>query len=109
MRATTLSIQALQKRLAPVFRRYRIKQAFVFGSLARGEADVRSDVDLIVVRRTSRRFFDRYHGLLRDLNRAVRDRPVEALIYTPKELEAMRRRPFLKKALAEGQVIYERQ
>jgi hypothetical protein len=34
---------------------------------------------------------------------------VEALIYTPEELEAMRRRPFLKKALAEGQVIYERQ
>lgn len=103
-----ISIPALKKRLTPVFQRYGVQKAFVFGSVARGEASSRSDVDLIIIQPTTRRFFDRYDGLLLDMNIAVRDEPVEAFIYTPEELAAMQQRPFIKKALAEGCIIYER-
>jgi len=108
MRKAPISIITLKKRLAPVFQRYGVQKAFVFGSIARGEASTRSDVDLIIVQPTTKRFFDRYDGLLLDMNTAVRDKPVEAFIYTPEEMASIRQRPFIKKALAEGAVIYER-
>ena len=75
--------------------------------MARGEASRRSDVDLILVQRTDLRFLDRYDRLLYELNLALPDVAVDALIYTPEELEQMARRRFVATALREGQVIYE--
>jgi predicted nucleotidyltransferase len=72
-----------------------------------GEPSPHSDVDLILVQRTEKRFFDRYEGLQLELNKAIPHRTVEALIYTPEELESMQRRRFIATALREGQVIYE--
>lgn len=93
--------------LSPVFQRYGIVQAVLFGSHARGEASDRSDVDLILLQRTKKRFLDRYEGIQLDLNLAIQDVPVEALIYTPEEFETMKNRPFLQQALREGRIIYE--
>lgn len=97
----------LRARLLPVFKRHQIVRAILFGSRARGEASRRSDVDLILVQRTDRRFLDRYDRLLYELNLALPDVAVDALIYTPEELEQMARRRFMATALREGQVIYE--
>ena len=38
----------MQRRLAPVFDRYGIARAVVFGSVAKGTATERSDLDLLV-------------------------------------------------------------
>ena len=38
-------LKRLRKNLEPIFRRYRIQKAILFGSLARGDATRRSDVD----------------------------------------------------------------
>jgi predicted nucleotidyltransferase len=54
-----------------VFCRHQIVKAILFGSVARSEASPRSDVDLILVQRTEKRFFDRYEGLLFELNKAI--------------------------------------
>jgi len=97
----------LRDSLLPVFRRYRIVRAIVFGSFARGEASRHSDVDLILVQRTDRRFLERYEGLLYDLNVALPEATVDVLVYTPEELERIRKRAFLARALREGVVIYE--
>lgn len=97
----------LRARLLPVFKRHQIVRAILFGSMARGEASRRSDVDLILVQRTDLRFLDRYDQLLYELNLALPDVAVDALIYTPEELEQMARRRFVATALREGQVIYE--
>jgi uncharacterized protein len=103
----SLTVDEVRERLAPVFRRYNISKAVVFGSVARGEPSPHSDVDLILVQRTEKRFLDRYEGLLMELNQAIPRRTVEALIYTPEELESIRHRRFIATALSEGQVIYE--
>jgi hypothetical protein len=66
-------------------------------------------VDLILVQRTTKRFLDRYEGLLYELNMALPEAAVEVLIYTPDELDRMRGRRFIDRALREGQVIYERE
>lgn len=106
-RQADLSFADLQRRLTPVLQRHRIRKAILFGSRARAEASRHSDVDLILVQETERRFLDRYDPLLYELNMALPEVVVEALIYTPEELAQMQERRFIAQALREGQVIYE--
>jgi len=75
--------------------------------MARGDDSPKSDLDLILVQDTEKRFIDRYDGILYELSRAVSGRDVEVLIYTPQELKAINQRSFIKTALHEGIVIYE--
>jgi len=41
-----LSIQEIKSTLTPIFKKYQIKSAYIFGSYARGEAKENSDVDI---------------------------------------------------------------
>lgn len=43
-----LTIQEIKNRTAPVFKRYGIRTAYLFGSYAHGEATEHSDVDIRV-------------------------------------------------------------
>ena len=97
----------VRQRLAPILRKYQIQTAIVFGSFARGDVSRHSDLDLILVQRTERRFWERYEGLLCELNRAVPERALDVLIYTPDELAALAHRTFIATALREGRTIYE--
>ena len=101
------NLDALARRLRPVFRKHGVMRGIVFGSFARGEESRRSDLDLLVVQQTEKRFLDRYDGLLAEVVRAVPGRDVDLLIYTPSELARLAEQPFLRQALSEGQVIYE--
>jgi predicted nucleotidyltransferase len=100
-------LKILQKKFRPIFERYQIQKAIVFGSFARGELSARSDLDLILVQNTDKRFFERYDGILADLCKAAGNFPVDLLIYTPHELNAISHRHFISTALQEGKVIYE--
>ena len=102
-------LRPLADALRPVFRRYRVVRAILFGSLARGEGTRRSDVDLIVIQNTGKRFLDRYDGLLQEISERVPGRDVDLLIYTPQEIAALSHRPLIAFALREGRVIYESQ
>ena len=97
----------LAQQLHPILERYKVRQAILFGSLAEGDATRRSDVDLIIVQDTDKRFFQRYEGILQEIASVVRDRDVDLLIYTPDELEQMSDRPFIREALSKGVIIYE--
>ena len=83
------------------------EKGILFGSSARGTTDEWSDVDLIVVQRTEKRFLDRLGEVMEaiDANFAL-----DVLVYTPEEFDRMRdeERPFLMHALEEGKVIYEK-
>lgn len=102
-------LEQLATQLRPIFEKHHVLRAIVFGSLARGEASRRSDVDLLVVQHTDKRFLERYDGLLRDLTQAVVGRDVDLLIYTPQELAQLAHRPLIVAALREGKAIYELQ
>ncbi len=97
----------IQSQLKPVLERCRAEKAIVFGSVARGDVSKHSDLDLIVIQRTKKRFFDRYSVILRDLFLAAPEWELNLLIYTPEELERMKGRPFIATALREGVTIYE--
>jgi len=94
-------------RLCTVFKQWQIKRAIVFGSWARDDVSRHSDLDLLVVQETSKRWLDRYDGLLREVSRVVPGRDVDLLIYTPQELVQLADRPFLVEVLREGKTIYE--
>lgn len=100
-------LDRLAERLRPIFRQQGVKRAIVFGSLARGEATRRSDLDLIVISETAKRFLDRYDDLLAPIAEAVPERTVDLLIYTPQELAQIAHRRFVATALREGKTIYE--
>jgi predicted nucleotidyltransferase len=102
--AVIQDLDALKERLAPHLRKARI--AIVFGSVARGEADEWSDLDLVIVADTTRPFLDRF----RDFEGIYDVWPrLDLLIYTPEEFSRMRAegRPFIQHVLDEGAVMYE--
>ena len=102
-----MDAEQIARMAKPVFERYGIERAILFGSFATGRQSRRSDVDLILVRQTSRPYFERFEGILRDLYRAIQGRDIEVFMYTPEELKAIEHRKFIQRALQEGKVIYE--
>ena len=81
-----------------------IEKIILFGSYARGNTDEYSDLDLILVKQTSKRFVERLVE--------VPLLPVHAdvFVYTPEEFAQMKEdeNPFLMSALEGAKVIYER-
>ena len=81
-----------------------IEKIILFGSQARGEADEYSDVDLIVIKNTEKRFVQRLGE--------VPLLPVHAdvFVYTPEEFEMMKENenPFIMSVLESAKIIYER-
>lgn len=102
------SLETLASQLQGIFEKHNVLRAIVFGSLGRGEATRRSDLDLIIIQDTQKRFLDRYDELLREIAQAVPGRDVDLLIYTPQELTQMSHRPLIAAAMREGKVIYVR-
>ena len=102
-----MEIDGLKKKLQPLFKKYEIEKAILFGSLARNEASRHSDVDLILIQDTNVRFLDRYEGVLAAFSQALPECDVDMLIYTPKELNEISDRHFIRQALKEGKVLYE--
>lgn len=92
--------------LAPFFARTNTQKAIVFGSVAKGRQTKRSDLDLIIVMETDKRFFERYETFEK-IHSLIPNRSVEMLIYTPSELEKIAHRTFIKQILEEGRVVYE--
>jgi predicted nucleotidyltransferase len=88
-------------------RGYQPQRIIVFGSFARGDTHEGSDLDLIVIKETDERFFDRI-GRVRDICADLRV-DVRPFVYTPDELRQMLAAgsAFLETALEEGVVAYD--
>jgi predicted nucleotidyltransferase len=83
-----------------------VKQVIVFGSAARQTATRKSDLDLMIIMETEKRFFDRYEAF-DQVFYLIKDKSIDLLIYTPEELERISSRPFIRTILKEGRILYE--
>ncbi|MGE5484358.1 MAG: nucleotidyltransferase domain-containing protein [Ignavibacteriales bacterium] len=81
------------------------ERVILIGSLARGRADELTDVDLIAVLETHLPFVERSAWVYGALVPRV---DADIIVYTPEEFERMSDEPFLRRALAEGVVLYEK-
>lgn len=99
-------VNALPKALAQL---PEIERAWLFGSYVRGRRDLCTDLDLIVVMRSSNDFVTRTARLYRRLAELV---PIavdlDLFVYTPEEWGHQQERVFWREALSEGRLIYER-
>lgn len=102
-----LTADDITEQIRPIFKKYKVQKAILFGSFARGRQSRKSDVDLILIQKTDEPYFKRFEGILSELYKKVQGRDIEVFIYTPEELEHIRHRSFIKCALEEGKVIYE--
>jgi predicted nucleotidyltransferase len=97
-------LDELRRRLAPHVGRAR--KVVAFGSVARGEADEWSDLDLLIVADTDRPFLKRFEDFAGIYDVWPR---LDLMIYTPEELARMvaEDNAFVTHALAEGVVLHE--
>lgn len=86
--------------------RYAPERILVFGSAARGDVREDSDIDLLVVKRTDKRWLDRGVEALLAIDS---DLPVDVVVYTPEEFEARSRagNPTFRRILAEARTLYD--
>lgn len=82
-----------------------VQRVILFGSYARGQADLLTDLDLLVVMTSDLDFVSRCANLARQLHTGV---ALDLLVYTPAELERIQERPFIEHILKTGKVVYEK-
>jgi predicted nucleotidyltransferase len=84
---------------------YHPEEVIVFGSLASGNISEDSDIDLLIVKDTDKRFWDRIREVISICDYEV---GVDFLVYTPDELaDAAKNNPFVRdEILLKGKVIY---
>jgi predicted nucleotidyltransferase len=95
-------------RIIQQIKEYQPQRVILFGSFARGEHHGMSDKDLLIVKDTDRLFLARIGDVLARCDCHL---PLEPLVYTPRELEKMRKQAnsFIEAALREGVVVHEQQ
>ena len=98
--------EELKKTIVSSYKKLNPVKIILFGSWCRDEEDKYSDVDIIVIYETKKRFLDRLKELY-----LMWDIPVafDILAYTPKEFDKMlkEKNPFIETINREGEVIYE--
>ncbi|MFQ5812122.1 MAG: nucleotidyltransferase domain-containing protein [Anaerolineae bacterium] len=82
-----------------------VEQVILFGSYATGRRDLFTDLDLLVVMRSSLDFVSRTADLYR---RLCTDVDMDLVVYTPEEIARAGTHPFLRCALIEGRILYEK-
>ena len=98
----------LSRATKKLIREYRPERVILFGSLASGQVHRWSDIDLVVIKKTRRRFLDRIEDALR-----VIDSPVglNVVVYTPREVTSMEARDhyfWVDEIVKKGHVLYDR-
>jgi len=84
-----------------------VARAIVFGSFARGDADVVSDVDVILIEPTSRPVLERGLAHLPLFRMGL---GVDLLVYTPEEYERLKAKghPLIERVERAGITVYAR-
>src|SRR5512147_2887879 len=80
-------------------------KVILFGSLARGQVSLFSDIDLLVLFDTQRSPRELTRWVYQNLE--ARE-AVDLIAYREDSFESARERPFLRNILIEGKVLYER-
>ena len=93
-------VSEVKEALAPVFDRYQVSKAVVFGSVAKGTADDQGDLDILV---DSHLQGFKFCGLMEAIREAV-DMPVDVLDVTHIEADS----PIDREIRRTGVTIYER-
>ena len=94
------------ERLLPKIVELDVEKVILIGSML-GKVHKSSDIDIIVIKKTDKKFLDRLDEFYDHLKPRV---AVDILVYTPEEFEKMKRsNQFIGHALKNGRILYEKQ
>ena len=98
----------LNKIVRQVIDAYRPEKIILFGSYAYGQPDVDSDLDLLIIKKTSERFIDRWISVRRIVSDPKRTIPFEPIVLTPEEVKERLEvgDQFIEEIIAKGEVLY---
>lgn len=87
--------------------KYSPETIILFGSLADGSVKETSDIDLVIIKETKKRFIDRIGEVIKICKPTV---AVDFIVYTPAEFNNLKDRgKFIKEEIIEkGKVVYEK-
>jgi uncharacterized protein len=104
---STLIEAELQRYLTLLVEYYRPQKILLFGSVAVERPHEWSDLDLVIIKDTEKRFLDRTKEVMQLLQPRM---GVDILIYTPEEFARLsQERAFVRnEIIGKGKVLYER-
>ena len=106
--AETEVVGEIAKIVSRLSAEYKPQRIVLYGSRATGSAGPDSDIDLLIIKDTPKRFMDRWVEVRRILSDPHRSIPVETLILTPQELDQRLAigDQFVAEIVREGKVLY---
>lgn len=95
------------EQLVEALKRYDPEKIVLFGSYARGDLDAHSDLDVVIIKKTDKRFVERLVEAAGYLDLPI---SVDLFVYTPEEFQAMAEcgNPFIERVQREGRIVYEK-
>lgn len=102
--------EVVQQIVCLLVERYQPQRIILFGSLAYGNPDEDSDIDLLIIKETAEPPLERRVRVRRLVSEVERWLPLSPLVLTPEEL-AHRLNigdPFYQEIIRRGRVLYER-
>lgn len=89
--------------------KYRPEKIILFGSCASGRVSAHSDIDMLIIKDTKKKYGQRYLEVCRLAYNFERRIPFEPFVITPAELKREQRRNlFLQEILEKGRILYEK-
>lgn len=97
------------KKIIECIKKYEPEKIILFGSYARGEIDEYSDIDLVVIKNTDKKFLERIIEVTKLIEKNDSGH-VDVFVYTPEEFQRMidSGNPFIENVLKEGKIVYEK-
>jgi predicted nucleotidyltransferase len=99
--------EELNRMVEALKRDYEPEKVILFGSMAEGNLHEWSDIDLLIIKKTTKRPLDRILEASRLIKPAV---GIDLFVYTPDEFATLLREKFsfLTKIAQKGKVLYEK-
>lgn len=97
----------IKKITEQIIKKYKPEKIILFGSYAWGKPGPDSDVDLFIIKKTTKKRWDRERELRLKIFPPIL--PIDLLIYTPKELKKRSESGdfFVNGIIGRGKVLYE--
>lgn len=98
--------QEIQKIIEQLIQHYQPEKIILFGSAVSGRTSRWSDIDLVAIKKTNKRFYERIGEVSALIPHSV---PIDILVYTPEEFRQMAKENYFIKneVIQKGKVVYE--
>lgn len=98
----------IEKIVRKIVEGYSPERIILFGSYAYGQPNSESDIDLLIIKKTSERFIDRWTNIRQIVSDPKRSIPFEPIVLTPDEVEERLAigDQFVKEIVTKGEILY---